>query len=447
MQQKTRIQLSDHFTYPKLFRFTLPSIVMMVFTSIYGVVDGFFVSNFAGSTAFAAINLVMPFVMILGGMGFMIGTGGTALVSRKLGEGESETANRYFSMCIGLTALLGAALSLIGVLFMEPIAVLLGATPEMLPDCVLYGRIITGFTVTFMLQNVFQSFLIAAEKPKLGLLATVAAGCTNMVLDAVFVGLLRWGVAGAAIATGMSQCIGGLIPLMFFTRPNDSSLRLRLTKPEIRPLLQACGNGSSELMSNISSSLVSMIYNFQLLRYVGQDGISAYGVLMYVQFIFVAISIGYSIGSAPVISFHYGALHYDELKSLLKKSVRLTAGAGVVLAALAYGLASPLAKIFVGYDAELLALTVHAFRLFCFSFLLSSFNIFASSFFTALNDGAVSAAISFLRTLVFQTSAVLLLPLLLKTDGIWLSNTVAEVCAFAISVIFLFAKRKKYQYF
>lgn len=447
MQQKTRIQLSDHFTYPKLFRFTLPSIVMMVFTSIYGVVDGFFVSNFAGSTAFAAINLVMPFVMILGGMGFMIGTGGTALVSRKLGEGESETANRYFSMCIGLTALLGAALSLIGVLFMEPIAVLLGATPEMLPDCVLYGRITTGFTVTFMLQNVFQSFLVAAEKPKLGLLATVAAGCTNMVLDAAFVGLLRWGVAGAAIATGLSQCVGGLIPLIFFLRPNDSRLRLRLTKLEARPLLQACGNGSSELMSNISSSLVSMIYNFQLLRYVGQDGISAYGVLMYVQFIFVAISIGYSIGSAPVISFHYGALHYDELKSLLKKSVRLTAGAGVVLAALAYGLASPLAKIFVGYDAELLALTVHAFRLFCFSFLLSSFNIFASSFFTALNDGAVSAAISFLRTLVFQTSAVLLLPLLLKTDGIWLSNTVAEVCAFAISVIFLFAKRKKYQYF
>ena len=447
MQQKTRIQLSDHFTYPKLFRFTLPSIVMMVFTSIYGVVDGFFVSNFAGSTAFAAINLVMPFVMILGGMGFMIGTGGTALVSRKLGEGESETANRYFSMCIGLTALLGAALSLIGVLFMEPIAVLLGATPEMLPDCVLYGRITTGFTVTFMLQNVFQSFLVAAEKPKLGLLATVAAGCTNMVLDAAFVGLLRWGVAGAAIATGLSQCVGGLIPLIFFLRPNDSRLRLRLTKLEARPLLQACGNGSSELMSNISSSLVSMIYNFQLLRYVGQDGISAYGVLMYVQFIFVAISIGYSIGSAPVISFHYGALHYDELNSLLKKSVRLTAAAGVVLAALAYGLAAPLAKIFVGYDAELLALTVHAFRLFCFSFLLSSFNIFASSFFTALNDGAVSAAISFLRTLVFQTSAVLLLPVLLKTDGIWLSNTVAEVCAFAISVIFLFAKRKKYQYF
>jgi len=447
MQQKTRIQLSDHFTYAKLFRFTLPSIVMMVFTSIYGVVDGFFVSNFAGSTAFAAVNLVMPFVMILGGMGFMIGTGGTALVSRKLGEGEGKTANRYFSMCIGLTTLLGAVLSLIGVLFMEPIAVLLGATPEMLPDCVLYGRITTGFTVTFMLQNVFQSFLIAAEKPKLGLLATVAAGCTNMVLDAVFVGLFRWGVAGAAIATGLSQCVGGLIPLIFFLRPNDSPLRLRLTKLEARPLLQACGNGSSELMSNISSSLVSMIYNFQLLRYVGQDGISAYGVLMYVQFIFVAISIGYSIGSAPVVSFHYGALHYDELNGLLKKSVRLTAGAGAVLTALAYGLAQPLAKIFVGYDASLLALTVHAFRLFCFSFLLSSFNIFASSFFTALNDGAVSAAISFLRTLIFQTSAVLLLPLLLETDGIWLANTVAEVCAFAISVIFLFVKRKKYRYF
>ena len=441
------IRLSDHFSYSKLLRFTLPSICMMVFTSIYGVVDGLFVSNFVGKTPFAAINLVMPFVMILGGMGFMIGTGGTALVSKLLGEGKDDDAQQTFSMMVLFTLLLGLVLSAVGIAAMPVVSRFLGATDAMMSDCVLYGRIVTGFTFAFMLQNVFQSFFIAAEKPRLGLLVTVAAGVTNMVLDALFIAVLRWGVAGAAIATGLSQCVGGVLPLIYFLRPNSSLLHLRPTALRLRPILQACGNGSSELMSNISSSLVSMIYNFQLLRYVGQDGISAYGVLMYVQFIFVAISIGYSIGSAPVISFHYGALHYDELNSLLKKSVRLTAAAGVVLTALAYGLAAPLAKIFVGYDAGLLALTVHAFRLFCFSFLLSSFNIFASSFFTALNDGAVSAAISFLRTLIFQTSAVLLLPLLLKTDGIWLSNTVAEVCAFAISVIFLFAKRKKYQYF
>lgn len=442
----SHIQLSDHFTYGKLLRFTFPSIVMMVFTSIYGVVDGFFVSNFAGKTSFAAINLIMPFVMILGGMGFMIGTGGTATVSRVLGEGDRERANRYFSMMIYLTLGLGAVLSVIGVVFMRPVSVLLGATPEMLDDCVLYGRIVTGFTVTFMLQNVFQSLLIAAQKPKLGLAITVAAGVTNMVLDALFVGVFGWGVAGAAIATGISQSVGGVLPLLYFLRPNSSLLRLVPTKLEARVLLGACGNGSSELMSNISSSIVSMIYNFQLLKYIGQNGISAYGVLMYVQFIFIAIFIGYAIGSAPIVGYHYGAGNHAELKNMLRKSVILMGGSGVVLAALAFFLAEPLARIFVGYDAELLTLTVHAFQLFSLAFLLAGFNIFTSSFFTALSNGAVSAAISFLRTLVFQTSSVLLLPLLFDVDGIWWSISAAELCAFVISVAFLIAKRKKYHY-
>lgn len=316
---KTNIQLSDHFTYNRLLRFTFPTVIMMIFTSIYGVVDGFFVSNFAGKTSFAAINLVMPFVMILGGMGFMIGTGGTALVSLVLGEGSREKANRYFSMMIYLTLILGIILSAIGVIFMSPVAAFLGATPEMMADCVLYGRIVISFTTAFMLQNVFQSFLIAAERPKLGLAVIVAAGVVNMFLDALFVGAFRWGVAGAALATGLSQCIGGILPLIYFVCPNTSLLRLTRAKPELKPLLQACANGSSELMSNISSSIVSMIYNFQLLKYVGENGVSAYGVLMYVQFIFIAIFIGYSIGSAPVISYHYGAGNYAELKNMLKK--------------------------------------------------------------------------------------------------------------------------------
>ena len=440
------IQLSDHFTYKRLLRFTFPSVIMMVFTSIYGVVDGFFMSNFAGKTAFAAVNLIMPFVMILGGVGFMIGTGGTALVSKMLGEGRQELANRYFSMMIYATLILGAGLSVFGIVFMRPIAALLGATGEMMTDCVLYGRLVIGFNAAFMLQNLFQSFFIAAEKPKLGLYAAIAAGINNMGLDAPFVGVFHWGAAGAAIATGISQCVGGILPLFYFFRPNGSLLQLTKTKLEIRPILRAFGNGSSELMSNISSSIVSMLYNFQLLKYVGENGVSAYGVLMYIQFIFIAIFIGYSIGSAPVVSYHYGAGNHPELKNLLKKSTFLMGGSGIILSVLAFSLADPLAGIFVGYDRELFTLTSHAFRLFSCSFLLAGFNIFASSFFTALNNGAVSAAISFLRTLIFQTSSVLILPVFLGIDGIWWAISVAEACACVISVSFLFAKRKLYQY-
>ena len=441
-----KIKLSDHFTYSKLLRFVFPSIIMMVFTSIYGVVDGLFVSNFAGKTAFASINLVMPFVMILGGIGFMIGTGGTALVSKVLGEGKKEKANEIFTMMIIFTLLLGALLSVIGVISMPRVADFLGATEEMMADCVIYGRIVTGFTVAFMLQNVFQSFLIAAEKPKLGLLATVLAGIANMALDAIFIIVFKWGVAGAAIATGLSQCVGGIFPLIYFLRKNSSLLRLTKTKLEIKPILNACGNGSSELMSNISSSVVSMIYNFQLMKYVGEDGVSAYGVLMYVQFIFVAIYIGYAIGCAPLTGSHFGARNHNQLQNMLRKSSFLSAASGVVLTILAIALSSPLAKLFVGYDEELYELTRHAFRLFAYSFLLAGFNIFTSSFFTALNNGAVSAAISFMRTLIFQTSSVLILPIFLGVDGIWWAITVAEIFAFILSLIFLFAKRKKYNY-
>ena len=443
---KQPIRLSDHFSYAKLLRFTLPSICMMVFTSIYGVVDGLFVSNFAGKTPFAAVNLVMPFIMILGGMGFMIGTGGTALVSKLLGEGKKDEAHSTFSMMVLFTLLLGLVLSAVGFLTMRPVSYFLGATDAMIDDCVLYGRIVTGFTFAFMLQNVFQSFFIAAEKPRLGLFVTVAAGVTNMVLDALFIAVFDWGVAGAAIATGLSQCVGGVLPLIYFLRPNDSLLRMRPTALRLRPILQACGNGSSELMSNISSSLVGMLYNFQLMRLIGEDGVSAYGVLMYVQFIFVAIFIGYSIGCAPVVSFHFGAQNHGELKSLLRKSVLLMSSGGVLLTVAARLLAALLAHLFVGYDAVLFDLTTHAFRLFSWSFLLAGFNIFTSGFFTALNNGAISAAISFLRTLVFQTASVLILPLLLGVDGIWWAITVAEIFAFLISLLFLFLKRNKYHY-
>ena len=444
---KKQIQLSDHFTYKKLFRFTFPSIIMMIFTSVYGVVDGLFVSNYVGKTAFASINLIMPFLMILGGLGFMVGTGGSALVAKTLGEGDKKNADRYFTMMLMFTCILGAVASVAGFIFMPQIAKLLKASDEMMGDCVLYGRIIIGFNIAFMLQNVFQSFLITAERPKLGLFITVAAGCTNMVLDALFIAGFEWGVKGAAIATGLSQVVGGIIPLVFFmNKKNGSILHTVATRLEFKPLLKACTNGSSELMSNISMSLVSMIYNLQLMRIIGENGVSAYGVLMYVQFIFVSISIGYSIGCAPVVGFHYGAGNTDELKNMLKKSVILTSASGAVLTLVAILLSGTFAKIFVGYDPELYELTRHAFRLFAYSFLLAGFNIFMSSFFTALSNGGVSAAISFLRTLVFQTSCVLVLPIFFGVDGIWWAITVSEVFATVISIIFLFAKRKKYNY-
>lgn len=441
-----KISLSDHFTYRKLLRFVAPSAVMMMFTSIYGVVDGLFVSNYVGKVPFAAINLVMPFIMILGGIGFMIGTGGSALVSKTLGEGDRKKANRYFTMMIYLSLICGVAASVIGFVFIRPISYLLGATDAMIGECVEYGRMIFLFTTAFMMQNVFQSFLVTAEKPRLGLLATVGAGVTNMALDAWFIVGLGWGVKGAALATGISQTVGGILPLIYFLRPNSSLLKITRTKLEGRPVFLAVTNGSSELMSNISASVVSMIYNFQLMKFAGEDGVAAYGVLMYVQFVFIALFIGYAIGSAPIVGYHYGATNHSELKNMLKKSIIIMSISGVIMTLLAQALALPIAKVFVGYDEGLFDMTVHAFRVFSFSFILAGINIFASSFFTALNNGAVSAAISFLRTLIFQSTAVIVLPMIWELDGIWLSITVAEVFALIISVTFLAAKRKKYNY-
>lgn len=441
-----RIKLSDHFTLKRLLKFVFPSIIMMIIISIYGVIDGFFVSNYVGKSAFSSLNLVMPFIMILGGMGFMIGTGGSALVSKTLGQKENEKANKIFSMMIVFTTILGLILSIIGIIFIRPVSYLLGASDEMIDNCVLYGRIVTSFTALFMLQNVFQSFLATAEKPKIGLIVTIAAGTTNAVLDYLFVAVFNFGLAGAAVATGIGQVVGGLIPLIYFILPNDSLLKLVKTKLSIKELLAACANGSSELMSNVSSSIVGMVYNLQLMKYIGEDGVATYGVLMYVQFVFVAIFIGYSIGTAPIVGYNYGATNYDELKNVRKKSIAIMFTTGITLSIIAQLLAGTLAKIFVGYDQNLYVLTVHTFRIFSFAFILTGFNIFSSSFFTALNNGAISALIAFLRTLVFQLGSVLMLPLIISVDGIWLAICVAEVFATAISLFFMITKQKVYHY-
>lgn len=445
--KKDVIQLSDHFTLGRLYRFCLPSIIMMVFTSIYGVVDGYFVSNYVGKTPFAAVNLIMPFLMILGGVGFMIGTGGSALVAKHLGEKDENQARRVFSMMMILTLILGVSISVLGIIFADKVALLLGADSEMLEYSVIYARTCLIFNTMFMFQNVFQSFLVTAERPKLGLVVIVAAGCTNMLLDFLFIAVFQLGVVGAALATGLSQTVGGLLPLIFFLRKtNGSKLHIVRTRLELRPVLQACSNGASELMTNISSSVVSMLYNHQLLTLAGENGVSAYGVLMYVSFIFAAVYIGYSIGTAPIVGYNYGAQNHEELRNIRVKSMRSMLIGGVIMVSLAELLAPVLAGIFVGYDKELFDMTVHAFRLFSFTFLLSGFNIWCSSFFTALNNGAISAAVSFLRTLVFQLAAVLILPIFFKLDGVWFSVAFAEVCAFIISVIFLIVKRKKYNY-
>ena len=440
------IQLSDHFSYKRLLKFVFPSIIMMVFTSIYGVVDGLFVSNIVGKAAFAAINLIMPVNMIFGGIGFMLGTGGSALVAKTLGEKEPEKANRYFTMMILITAIIGVITSAIGIGIMRPVSLLLGADDAMLPNCILYGRVMMAFNVSFMLQNAFQGFLITAEKPSMGLAVTVVAGITNMILDALFIGVFHWGVAGAAFATGLSQCVGGLIPLFYFLRPNSSLLRLVKTKLEVRPIVKACINGSSEMVSSVTSSVVGILYNFQLLKYAGQNGVASYGVLMYVQFTLAAIFIGYSMGIAPVIGYHYGADNHSELKNLLKKSTLLMVEIGGIMVLTAEVFAVPLAKIFVGYDVDLLNMTVHALRISSLAFLITGFNIFASSFFTALNNGGVSAAISFLRTFIFKFATVLILPLIVGLDGIWWADVSAELFAFLLSSIFLITQRKKYHY-
>ena len=441
-----KIQLSEHFTYKKLLRFVLPSIVMMIFTSIYSVVDGLFVSNFVGKTALAAINLIYPYIMAISTLGFMMGTGGSALVGRILGEGDKKLANERFSLIVYATAGFGTLFSIIGFFFVPTISRLFGATGELLTMCNLYGYICFLSMPFFMLQNVFQCFFITAEKPKLGLVVIVSAGVTNMILDFLFVAVFGWGLKGAALATVCGEVVGGLTPILYFSRKNTSLLHLGKTRFDVKALLKTCANGSSELMTNLSSSVVTVLYNSQLMRLAGEDGVAAYSTIMYVNFVFVAVFLGYSLGSAPIVSFHYGAGHHTELKNMKKKSLTLIAISGLCMTLISHIFARPLAAFFVSYDRELMAMTVHGFTIYAFAYLLNGFNIYGSSFFTALNNGMVSAIISFMRTLVFEVAAILILPILFGLNGVWCAVLVAEALAFCITVFFFITKQKKYRY-
>lgn len=443
---KDNIKLSDHFSYKRLIRFTIPSIVMLVFTSVYGVVDGLFVSNFVGKTSFAAVNLIMPVLMILGCIGFMFGTGGGALIAMKLGEGKADKANEIFSLIITVSAVSGVILAALGVAFIKPISVMLGADGKMLDNCILYGRIILAALPFYILQYEFQCLFATAGKPKLGLYVTIAAGVTNMILDALFVAVFSWGLAGAAIATSISQFVGGAIPLIYFAKKNTSLLRLCRFKFDLGVLAKTCSNGVSEFMSNVSASIVGILYNMQLMKYAGENGIAAYGVIMYVNFIFQAIFIGYSVGSAPIVGYNYGSGNKKELKNILKKGLVIIVTSAVLMFVLGQALSTPLSKLFVGYDEELFNITVYGFTIFSFSFLFSGFPILGSSFFTALNNGFISAVISFLRNMVFQIVAVLILPVFFGLNGVWLSVVTAEFLAMLSTAIFLIAKKKKYGY-
>lgn len=440
------IKLSDHFDTKRLLRFTYPSILMMIFTSIYSIVDGFFVSNFAGKTPFAAVNFIMPVLMIAGCFGFMFGTGGSALIAVMLGEKRGDKANEIFSQNILVSAIWGLFVSALIIILLPNIAALMGATGELLSNSVLYGRIVLISLPFYILQYQFQCLFATAEKPKLGLFVTIAAGCTNMVLDALFVGIFRWGLAGAAIATVISQIIGGFVPLVYFLRKNTSLLRITRFHFDGKNLVKTLTNGSSEFLSNVSMSLVSMLYNIQLLKYAGENGVAAYGVLMYVGMIFQSVFIGYAVGSAPIVSYNYGAENNAELKNVRKRGLSIILTAAILMFASGELLGRPLARIFVGYDPDLLDMTAHAFAIFSFSFLGSGFSIFGSSFFTALNNGLISALISFMRTLVFEVVFVLILPIFLGIDGIWLSIIVAEVASVSVTAAFMIKMKKKYNY-
>ena len=439
-------QIQEHFTYKRLLKYVFPSIVMMVFTSIYGVIDGLFLSNFAGKTAFAAVNFILPFLMVFGGIGFMFGTGGSAYIAKTLGEGERTKANQTFSSLMIVSLLTGIVLSIIGYISIRPVAMALGAEGQLLENSIIYGNIYLLGVPASVIQYEFQNLYVTAGKPKLGLYSTIASGVTNIVLDAVFVAGFSWGLIGAAFATILSQWLSAIFPIIYFSRKNSSLLKFVKAKFDWNALLKICTNGFSELLNNISMTIVSLIYNAQLLKYAGTDGIAAYGVLMYINFLFMSIFIGYTVGVSPCISFHYGAQNHREIKSLLIKSYVILGACSLLMFTSSELMAKPISRLFVGYDKGLFDMTLRGFFLFSFGYLFSGFALFGSSFFTALNNGPVSAFISFMRTIVFELTLVFLLPVFWDIDGIWLSVVIAELLAAFLGIFFVIIKRRTYHY-
>lgn len=439
--------LGGHYGARRLFISSLPLIGMMVLISIYSIVDGLFVSNLVGTTAFAALNLIWPAIGLVGALGLMVGTGGAALVSKTLGEGDEPRANRYFSMFVEFILLLSVVLAVPLLVWMEPLAVAIGAEGEMVRQCAIYGRICAAGMPAFMMQMGIQPFFMVAGRPRMGTWISLVSGLLNIGLDALFIIVCGWGLAGAAAGSMLACCFGGFYPLWYFSsRFNRSSLAFKATGFEFGPLAKACSNGLSEFVGNISFNIVSMCYNWQLMRFYGENGVAAYSVILYLGFIFVAVYSGYNMTVTPLVGFNFGAGNKRELRSLLRHSLTLMLVLGVLLAGTAELLAGPAARLFVGYDSELTALTVHATRLYAPSFLITGLTLFVSAWFTGLNNGPVSALASFSRTFVFELSCVFLLPVLLGVNGIWLSAPAAEILSLFLGAALLLRFRSRYGY-
>ena len=443
--------LSDHFTYRKIFRMTIAPILMMIFTSLYVVVDGLFIANFVGKDAYAGENLIFPIIMIIGGIGFMFGTGGSALSAKLLGEGKKEEANQVFSMLLVFTFLVGIIVSIGGYFLVETFAhgmasITEDATDEMVKEAITYGKILIIGQAIFMLQNYFQSFLLVDERSRLGFIATLCAGIGNIILDFLFIVVFKLGVAGAALGTISGYFVGAIIPFIHFIKNKNGLIEFKLTRFKARPILKSCFNGSSEFVNNISSSIVGIVFNIQLLKFMGQNGVAAYGTIAYVSFLFVSIFIGYSIGMAPVISFNYGAENHDELKNVLRKSLIIIFIMELFMVLISFTCARPLAMLFSSGNNDLEELTINALRICSLAFIFTGIGIFTSSFFTALNNGALSALNAFMRTLVFQIAFILLLPLIFGASGIWWAIIFADCAAFILAIACLIWKRKQYHY-
>lgn len=443
-----KIQISDHFTFKKLIRFVLPSIAMIIATSLYGNVDGFFVTNWVGETPFAAINLSWPLIMIFGGVGFVFGTGGSAVVATALGENEADRANQNFSLIIYFGIALGILLGAIGFIFAPQFGVLLGADGELLKCSIKYMRILFCFTPAFILQNMFQSLCSTASKPKLGLDATIIAGVGNIVLDAIFIVGLKWGLVGAAIGTAMSQFFGGIVPLIFFARENDTNFKLCIPKFHRKVITKTCTNGVSEFVNNLTLSIVIILYNLKLMEIAGQNGVNAFGIIQYINFTFISVFIGIVMGSAPIISFNNGANDYAELQNVFKKEVTLLLSSGVILFGLAELLSKPFVYVFIQENKELFDMSVHGLRIFCIAFLLMGFNMLGSSLFTALENGGISAVIAFIRSFVFPIAALYTIPTLLGNtlDSVWICQIIIEAFSFVMVLSFILGFRKRYKY-
>ena len=446
------IHLSDHFTYKKILRFTIYPILMMLITSIYWIVDGFFISNYVGPSAFAGVNLIFPVVMIVACIGFMFGSGGAALVSKKLGEGDSDGANKTFSLITYVTLGTGLILSLIFFFLVRPIAMgfasinQVEASEAMIDSAEVYGRIMVGGVFLYIMQGYFHSFFSVNEKSSLGFLFTLISGLTNMLLDYLLIGVFRAGVVGAACASLSGMFISAVGPFLYFRFGKNNLIKLGKPRWNLNEITQSIANGSSEFVSNVSGSIVTIVFNVQLLKYIGEVGVSAYGIIGYVCFVFFAIFIGYSIGIAPVIGYNYGAKNPVELTNVLRKSFVIISVSGVAMTLLSAGLADPITRIFSAGVGELHTLGVRAMRIFSICYLMAGFSMFGSSFFTALNNGLISALISFCRTLVFQLGSVFVLPLIVGVDGIWFSIIVAEFLSMVMTIIFISARRRKYGY-